>query len=115
MTWAAGYLYMLASSHSRLTLPIGVAQVRFNLIFRLWYLFAVSFCQKSREFIQKCVFVLDCKKRFAVFKCVTIYKFGVFAPNHPHLNLLSSIMGTKHKILTFYCGKKFSHFVSDSK
>ena len=27
MTWAAGYLYILASAHSRLTLPIGLAQV----------------------------------------------------------------------------------------
>ena len=27
MTWAAGYLYMLASTHPRFTLPIGLAQV----------------------------------------------------------------------------------------
>ena len=31
MTWAAGYLYMLASAHPRFTLPIGVAQVGFNV------------------------------------------------------------------------------------
>ena len=30
MTWAAGYLYMMASVHHRFTLPIGVAQVGFE-------------------------------------------------------------------------------------
>ena len=31
MTWAAGYLYMLASTHPRFTLPIGLAQVGLKL------------------------------------------------------------------------------------
>ena len=31
MTWAAGYLYMLASTHPRITLPIGLAQVGLKL------------------------------------------------------------------------------------
>ena len=30
MTWAAGYLYMMASVHHRFTLPIGVAQVGYE-------------------------------------------------------------------------------------
>ena len=30
MTWAAGYLYMLASDHPRFTLPIGIAQVGYE-------------------------------------------------------------------------------------
>ena len=120
MTWAAAYLYMLSSTYPKFTLPIGVAQVsssKILYIFLILYIYlrldfdifldnaytnVCSILQKATRCFQMYCWEKTCHKK-------SIYKFGVFAPNHPHLMLCFSKLLWEHKISEHFTTTKSLH------